>query len=179
MMHPTLRRARPGVAAVALAVLAACASGGGVESSRHPAEPPIDFAPPVSPAIIALDHAAELGLTDAQRASLTAIRRGLDSANAPLRLRLDSLRPTQRPVNPRDLSQEQRESIRTRRTAVGAVMAEWSAHNAEVRPRVLAVLTPEQQQRVVVLEEEVRKRDQERQENDRLMEERRARYGRP
>ena len=145
----------------------------------HPAEAPVPYIPPVSEAVVALDHASDLALTDAQRASLVAIRRGLDSANAPLRVRLDSLNPSQHPVNPRDLSQEQRDAIRVRRTAAEAIMKAWDANNAAVRPRVMAVLGEDQQKRVRDLTEEVRQRNADRLRAEWESGERRGQYGRP
>ena len=179
MTKHTFRRAFAGVTVLSVALLSACAAGGGVESARHPAEAPVPHTPPVSEVTVALDHANELVLTDAQRFSLTAIRRGLDSANAPLRVRLDSLNPSQRPVNPRDLSQEQRDAIRVRRAAAEAIMKDFEANNAAVRPRVFALLTEEQRKRVTELTEEIHKRDAERLRAEWESGERRGQYGRP
>jgi hypothetical protein len=162
-MHPLDRLAT----LVAVSFLAACASSGSprdgdIVQSRDggPARGRGAFALPVSAAAIALDHAADLSLADGQRRSLEAIRRGVDSANAPLRAQLDSLRPSQRPVNSRDMSQEQREQMRARRTAVSAVIGRMRENVAVARERTYAVLSPEQRVRVEALEAEAGKRSE-------------------
>ena len=116
---------------------------------------------PTSVAAIALAHGDELSLTDAQRASLRAIQRGVDSANAPLRAQLDSLRPTQRPVNSRDMSEEQRQAMTARRTAVRAVVAQMHDNGTAVRERALAVLTTEQRTQAESLEADAKRRAEE------------------
>jgi hypothetical protein len=155
---------------VALIFLAACASGGTPHDSDivqtrdggggGPTRGRPSFALPVSVAAIALDHASELSLADGQRSALEAIRRGVDSANAPLRAQFDSLRPTQRPVNSRDMGQEEREQMRARRTAVAAVVGRMRDNAAAARERTFAVLSPEQRVRVEALESEARKRSE-------------------
>jgi hypothetical protein len=151
---------QPLVMLATLVLSAACAANGGV-SRNGSAEPvaPIAFTPPVSAVGIALAHATELGITDTQRGSLEAIRGRLDSMNVPLRTRLDSLRPTLRPINPADLSQEQRDDIRRRRIGAREIMGRYRENDLVVRPQVLAVLTPEQQQKVAVYEGEARRRE--------------------
>ena len=150
---------------VPLALLAACAPGGGVAASRGNSDfdmegAPISFAPPPTTVAMALDHAADLGITDAQRTVMLDIRRGLDSADAPLRSRLDSLRPTSRPVNFRDLSPQQREEIRAPRAAVSAVKAALRQHDLAIRSRVLGALSAEQQTKLTALEESARRRSE-------------------
>jgi hypothetical protein len=163
----TMRRSALGVATmVALTFLGGCASansqtdgdispvrGGGAASARDRGA-----VVPTSAAAIALAHASELSLAAAQRDSLAAIQRGVDSANAPLKAQLDSLRPSQRPVNSRDMSQEQRDQVRARRTAVAAVVGRMRDNAAAARGRTYAVLTPEQRTRVEALEADAKQR---------------------
>ena len=124
------------------------------------AEPP---RPAPGVAALALEHAAELELSAEQKAALESLRRTQDSANAPWLQRLDSLRPTRRPVNPSDLSPEQREEIAARRAAIELAMNGMRETNTSARERALAVLTPEQQRRAAELEKQANKRaDEER-----------------
>jgi hypothetical protein len=156
----TMRRSMQSAATMAaLVVLAGCASssstpgygtaGGGRDRLASL---------PTSVAAVALAHGDALALTEAQRASLRAIQRGVDSANAPLRAQLDSLRPTQRPVNSRDMSEEQRQAMNARRTAVRAVVAQMRDNGTAVRERALAVLTPEQRTQAESLEADATRR---------------------
>lgn len=119
-------------------------------------------------AALVLEHASELALADSQRVVLESIRRTQDSANAPWLARLDSLRPTSRPVNPNDLSQEQRDEIDARRAAIATVMDGMRESNALARQRTMAILSPAQQQRAAELENDARKQ----------MDDERARRGR-
>lgn len=124
------------------------------------AEPP-RIAPGV--AALALEHAGELALTDSQRVLLASIRRAQDSANRPFVAQLEALRPTHRPANPNDLSQEQRDEIEGRRKAIAAILRSMHDGNAMARWRAMAALTPEQQERAAKLEEEAQERaDEER-----------------
>jgi hypothetical protein len=164
----TMRRSTYGVAAMAAVILlGGCASSGTPNESDivrtrdgggGPARDRAMLAMPMSAAAIALAHSADLSLVEGQRSSLEAIRRSVDSANAPLRSQLDSLRPSQRPVNSRDMSDEQREQMRARRASVNAVIARMRENAAASRERTFAVLSPEQRVRVEALEAEARKR---------------------
>jgi len=121
-------------------------------------------APPMaSPvAALAIEHAAELKLTDAQSTALAAIRFAQDSANGPRLRTLDSLRPTSRPANgPNDLSAEQRQVIEERRAAIAPVLEAVRETNAESRIKVMALLNPDQQKRAAEFEEEAKKKAEE------------------
>lgn len=118
-------------------------------------------APPIAPpvAALAIEHAAELRLTDGQSIALTTIRHSQDSANAPLLKVLDSLRPTSRPANgPNDLSAEQRQVIEERRVAIAPVYEAVRETNAQARIKVMALLNPDQQKRAAELEAEARQK---------------------
>ena len=156
----TMRRSIQSAAAMAaLVVVAGCASSASTPGYGTGAGGRDRLASlPTSVAAIALAHGDALALTDAQRDSLRAIQRGVDSANAPLRAQLDSLRPTQRPVNSRDMSEEQRQAMNARRTAVRVVVAQMRDNGTAVRERALAVLTPEQRTQAESLEAEVKRR---------------------
>jgi len=116
---------------------------------------------PPGVAALALDHAAELALADSQKVLLESIRHAQDSANKPWIARLDSLRPTRRPVNPNDLSPEQQEEIAARRAAIATVLDAMRGTDSLARQRTMALLTPEQQERAAELENDARKQSQE------------------
>jgi hypothetical protein len=121
-------------------------------------------APPMARPIaaLAIEHAAELKLTDSQSLALNTIRHSQDSANAPLLRVLDSLKPTSRPANgPSDLSAEQRQVIEERRAAITPVLEAVRETNAQARIKVMALLDPDQQKRAAAFEEEARKKAEE------------------
>jgi hypothetical protein len=62
------------------------------------------------------------------------------------------------PVNPNDLSQEQREEIAARRSAIAAVMEGMRETNALARQRAMAILSAEQQEKAAELENDARKK---------------------
>ena len=109
-------------------------------------------------AALVLEHGTELALADSQRVLIESIRRTQDSANRPWIQRLDSLRPTRRPVNPNDLSPEQRDEIAARRAAIGVVIDGMRGNDTLARQRTMAVLSAAQQERAAELEKDARKR---------------------
>ena len=139
---------------------------GGGRDARRAEYPPSqgggNFGPPPAPPIVtavALEHAKDLNLTDAQRASIEVLRTSQDSANAPLRARLDSLRPTRLPAGgPNDMSQDQKDEMEARQKQVQLVMQGFQASNESSRDKVLAVLNPDQQKRMKELDEEATKK---------------------
>jgi hypothetical protein len=121
-------------------------------------------APPMATpvAALAIEHAADLKLTDSQNLAISAIRFSQDSANRPRLRTLDSLRPTSRPANgPNDLSAEQRQVIEERRAAIAPVLEAVRETNAEARIKVMALLDPDQQKRAAEFEDEARKKTEE------------------
>jgi len=160
---------------VTLAVMALCGTSslaaaqmGGSRSSQRNNNSPEDIgivgAPPMARTVaaLAIEHAAELALTDSQNIALEQIRRAQDSANAPRLKTLDSLRPTRRPAGGvNDLSPEQRQEIEERRAAIAPVLEAVRETNAEARVKVMAVLNQEQQKRAAKLEDDARKNAEE------------------
>ena len=117
--------------------------------------------PPIPPTVAALvlEHADDFKLADSQRVVLESVRRAQDSANMPWRMKLDSLRPTRQPANGMgDLSQEQRDELEARRTAIAMVLDGMKENNAQARKKVMDVLDPDQQKRAASLEDEARKK---------------------
>lgn len=103
-------------------------------------------------AALAVRYGGDLQLSQTQLDAILAVRQRQDSANAPWLRSLDSLRNGPRPVNPLDLSQEQREQLAARRAAVKAATDAMRETNAEARQQVMAVLTPDQQGKAAQLE---------------------------
>ena len=117
---------------------------------------------PVNVARTAIQHERNLGLTDSQRTGIALIQRRLDSTTAPLVKKLDSLRPTWRPAGgPNDLTPEQREQLATLRAAQQVVVDSLTPTFAKARDEVMALLRPEQKERVTKLEKQARKRAEE------------------
>jgi hypothetical protein len=164
------------VALLAVAVTASPSSAqfgrrGGGRAEPQNAQDLLALPPWIPPGVAALvlGHAADFALADSQRVVLESIRHTQDSANRPWIARLDSLRPTSQPLNPKDLSQEQRDEIAARRTAIAAVLDGMRETNALARQRTMAILSPEQQQRAAELENDARKQaDQERERRGRF-----------
>jgi hypothetical protein len=141
---------------------------GGSRSSQRNNNNPEDIGisgpPPIAQVIaaLALEHAADLALTDSQNIALATIRRAQDSANAPRIKTLDSLRPTRRPAGGvNDLSPEQRQEIEERRAAIAPVLEAMRETNAEARIKVMALLNPEQQKRAAEYEHDAQKKAEE------------------
>jgi hypothetical protein len=153
-----MRAIRNALYLLVLAAPVASAQYAGRRSNQRP-EDALALPPRAVPGVatLALQHATDLALTDSQRVVLESIRRGQDSANAPWLQRLDSLRPTRRPANPSDLSPEQQEEITARRAAITTVLEGMRETNALARQHAMAVLSPEQQEKAAVLENDARK----------------------
>jgi DNA-binding MarR family transcriptional regulator len=110
--------------------------------------------PRVAPSVAALAvrYGGDLQLSQTQLDSIQVVRQRQDSLNAPWLRTLDSLRNGPRPVNPLDLSQEQRELMAARRATLTAALDAMRATNADARTKVMAVLTPDQQRKAAELE---------------------------
>jgi hypothetical protein len=106
-----------------------------------------------SVASLAVRFGGDLQLSQVQLESIIAVRQRQDSANAPWLRTLDSLRNGPRPVNPRDLSQEQRELLVARRAAVKSALDAIRTTDDLARQQVMAVLTPDQRGKAAQLEE--------------------------
>jgi hypothetical protein len=118
---------------------------------------------PVSVAKVLLENDdKDLALTDSQRVQLRLVQKQLDSANAPLLAKLDSIRPRWRPAGGlNDLSSEQREELVAYRKAHDEVIAKIAPNVAASREHVMAVLNKDQQERAAKLEKSARKHAEE------------------
>lgn len=166
LTHASVNDMRSLVRAVLLIALAAPLASAQYGGGRRGGERPEDALalPPRAMAGVAalvLEHSADLALADSQRVLIESIRHTQDSANRPWVQQLDSLRPTRRPVNPNDLSPEQREEIAARRAAIVAVMTGMRDNNALARQRTMAVLSAAQQEMAAELENDARKKAEE------------------
>lgn len=107
-------------------------------------------------AALVIRRGGDLQLSERQLAVIDSIRMVQDSADRPWWQRLDSLRNGPRPVNPRDLSQEQRELQAARRTAVADAVAAMQRTDAQAHQAVMQALDATQRRKASVLEDEVR-----------------------
>jgi hypothetical protein len=129
---------------------------------RHEEDPfkgkPVPVAP-VSVAKAILSNDKDMALSDSQRTELGRIQKHLDSLNAPLLRRLDSLRPTWRPAGGLgDLSPEQRRQLVAFREVEIATMDSLAPNVTHANEQVAALLQPKQRDRAAKLEKEARKR---------------------
>jgi hypothetical protein len=150
------------VAALALALLPSLATGQYVRRDNNPFAGKPGPVAPVNLARTVIENERDLALTDSQRTQIVVIQRRLDSTAAPLLRKLDSLKPTWRPAGgPNDLSPEQRQQIVTLRAAQAAVVDSLTPAFTRARDEVMALLQPEQKERVAKLERQARKRAEE------------------
>ncbi len=142
---------------LSVALLAAPAGaqygGGGGYYGGYTHDPSLDV-PPVAPGVASLvvRYGGALQLSQKQLDVIEAVRQRQDSASAPWLRKLDSLRDGPRPVNPLDLSQEQREQVAAQRAAIKAAVDALHTVDAEARTKVMGVLTPDQQAKAGQLE---------------------------
>ena len=142
--------------AVIVATPAHAQYGGGRGSYRQDAS--LDV-PHIAPGVatLAVRYGGDLQLSQRQLDAILAVRQRQDSVMTPLLRTLDSLRNGPRPVNPLDLSEEQREAVAARRAAVKAALDAVRLSNDEARKQVMAVLTPDQQTKAASLESDAQK----------------------
>jgi len=153
MRHVVTRLSLLGLSLAHLAAPAGAQYGGGGYGGGYIHDPSLDI-PHVAPGVASLvvRYGGDLQLSQKQLDAIEAIRQHQDSARAPWLRTLDSLRDGPRPVNPLDLSQEQREAIAAQKATVKTAMNALRDVNAEARTKVMAVLTPDQQAKTGLLE---------------------------
>jgi nitrogen-specific signal transduction histidine kinase len=118
---------------------------------------------PVSLARVVLESDdKDLALTDSQRVQLRLVQKQLDSVNAPLIAKLDSIKPTWRPAGGlNDLSAEQRDQLVAYRKGHDEIIEKIAPNVAASREHAMALLSKDQQERAVKLEKNARKRAEE------------------
>ncbi|MEO6529057.1 MAG: hypothetical protein ABIP93_20730 [Gemmatimonadaceae bacterium] len=161
-MHRSSRKVAV-VSALAMILLPSAARAQGVRRDNSPFGGKPAPIVPVSLARAVIEAPdKDMALTDSQRVQLTLIQRHLDSVNAPMLARLDSLKPTWRPAGGlSDLSQEQRDELVAKRRAQIAIVDSLTPNFVKSRERVMALLRPEQQDRANKVEKNARKRAEE------------------
>ena len=97
-------------------------------------------------------------LVDTQTTRLATIRAQVTRENSELKDRLDSIRPPGAPSRTDFslLSATQRDSVLQQRKAIAETMGQIHDNDRRARTDAMAVLTPEQQQRVAALEARMR-----------------------
>ena len=116
---------------------------------------------------LAVAHAADLKLTDEQRAQIETIASKMRAANAPLLIAIDTLKPeplklpdpnnpSAPTASPPPPTPEQIAAIVARRHALGDARAQLHENIRLARDQMTALMTPEQQARLVVLETNAR-----------------------
>lgn len=152
-MRHIVRLSLLGCSVALLATPAFAQYGGGMYGGSYIHDPSLDV-PHVAPGVASLvvRYGGDLQLSQKQLDAIEAVRRQQDSASKPWLRALDSLRNGPRPVNPLDLSQEQREAIAAQKAAVKTALEALRDVNTEARTKVMAVLTPDQQGKTGQLE---------------------------
>ena len=161
MHHPS--RSLVTVATLALVLLpsVARAQGGANKDNTPFAGKPASIVP-ISLAKVVMDNEKEMVLTETQRVQIVLLQRQLDSANAPLLAKLDSVKPTWRPAGGlNDLSEEQRRQLVEHRQRHEATMSQIAPNADKVREQVMALIDKQQKERAAKLEKNARKRAQE------------------
>lgn len=150
------------VATLALVLLPSFAMGQYVHRDNNPfSGKPVPIVP-VNVARTIIEREAVMELTDSQRTEIVSIQRQLDSAAAPMLVKLESLKPTWRPAGGiNDLSPEQREQLVAFRAAQVALIDSLTPAFQKAREQVMTVLRPEQRDRAAKLEKSARKRAEE------------------
>ena len=143
------------VATLALVLLPSLAMGQDVRRDNNPfSGKPVPIVP-VNVARTIIEREADMALTDSQRVEIVGIQRQLDSAAAPMLVKLESLKPTWRPAGGiNDLSPEQREQLVAFRAAQVALIDSLTPAFLKAREQVMTVLRPEQRDRAVEAREE-------------------------
>jgi hypothetical protein len=164
------------VAGVTIIAVAAGASALAAQGRTRGGAPPDQSAPSrphVAPVLwepeqifpLAIAHAKDLHLTDEQRAQIETIGAELRAHNTPLLQQIDTLRPPR--ASPRDsigavaappqpLTQEQIAAVVARRHALGEVRAQVHDNTRLARDQLTALLSPDQQTRLVAIEQSAR-----------------------
>ena len=161
MHHPSRSLVTLATLALVLLPSVARAQGGANKDNTPFAGRPASIVP-ISLAKVVMDNEKEMVLTETQRVQIVLLQRQLDSANAPLLAKLDSVKPTWRPAGGlNDLSEEQRRQLVEHRQRHEATMAQLAPAAAAAREKVMTLLDKQQKERAAKLEKNARKRAQE------------------
>lgn len=164
--------------AVALLVLLTCASTTLAAQGRRRGgapDPSAPSRPTVAPVLwepeqifpLAVEHAADLKLTDEQRVQIETIASKLRASNAPLLIAIDTLKPdpprlpdpnnpSAPTASPPPPTPEHIAAVVARRHALGDARAQLHENIRLARDQMTQLMTPEQQARLAVLENNAR-----------------------
>jgi hypothetical protein len=121
-------------------------------------DPGIEVAPPINIVNLVVEHRQEMMLTDSQFVRVLVIKRSLDSTNAPLVRRIDSV---QRLFKGTPLFTQPTPAHRDSLNAGKAVVKEMSAdiddNIADAKDKVFALLSTPQKERAEQIEDRARK----------------------
>jgi hypothetical protein len=101
---------------------------------------------PVNPVNLLIEHRQDLVLTDSQFVQIIGVKRALDSANAPLMRRIDSVQSVLKGGNPLfgDPSRARRDSLAAGRSVVQQTLAGVRENIGEWRDKAYKLLSSEQ-----------------------------------
>lgn len=101
---------------------------------------------PVNPVNLLIEHRQELALTDTQFMHIIAVKRSLDSANAPLMRRIDSVQHMLKGGNPifSDPSPTRRDSIAEGRAVVNESLVGVRENISDFREKAFSLLSTSQ-----------------------------------
>jgi hypothetical protein len=121
-------------------------------------EPAIEVPPIINVVNLVVEHRQEMMLTDTQFVRIVAIKRGLDTTNAPMLRRIDSV---QRLFKTAPLFQAPTQAHKDSLTAGKALIKEMTAdiddNIADAKDKVFALLSTPQKERAEQIEEKARK----------------------
>lgn len=122
-------------------------------------EPALAVPKYVNPVNMLIEHRQELTLTDSQFVRVVAVKRGLDSANAPLDRRLDSLQRLFKGGGPLfgDASLERRDSLASARAVVQETMSGVRDNVSTAREKAYGLLSFTQRGKAQELEDKAEK----------------------
>jgi hypothetical protein len=124
--------------------------GGGFGRGRGPGKitraDGIAVTMPINPVNLLIEHRQDLALSDTQFVHIIAVKRALDSANAPLMRRIDSVQHMLKGGNPifSDPSPTRRDSIAEGRVVVNETLAGVRENFSDFREKAFSLLSTQQ-----------------------------------
>lgn len=149
MSIPSLAAAqRPGMSTI----------GRGMTPQGPKRDPGIEVPAPINVVNLVLEHRQDLILTDSQFVRVARIKRALDSTNAPLLRRIDSVQRLfkNRPIFS-EPSAAHRDSLAAGKALVKEMTADIDDNNADAKDKVFVFLSTPQKERAEQLEDRARK----------------------
>ncbi len=152
----------PILIAVPTALVAQRSGGGTFGRGRTPGQlarqPGVEVPSIINGVNLLIQHRPDLALSDTQFVRIVAIKRALDSTNAPLMRRIDSVARLFKstPIFSR-VSPERRDSLATGRAVVNETLADVNANIAEAREKAYGFLSASQMTKAEQIEDEARK----------------------